>query len=162
MLVKITGDGGLDRLISRLESFTGESSSLVQGKLVDSMELRTVPMAKALVPIRTGELRDSIGVEAGEAPMTANLYADRIPGIWMELGEAPHTIEASSRKALKWADAFGPLGHFAKKVEHPGIEPGKYAFLAPAVEETGEDVLQDVVDFIVATLEGLTSGVGVT
>lgn len=84
--------------------------------------------AQALCPVRTGNLKNSIGADYDgdglgfEAGPTASYGAD------VEFGTVPHIIRAVNAGALFWPGAAHPV----RQVRHPGTAPHPY--LLPAFD----------------------------
>ncbi len=92
--------------------------------------LKIVKEAKMRCPVDTGRLRSSITTKVTndfKVKVGSNVsYAPMI-----EFGTEPHVIEPDTAEALNWEDEEGE--HFAKKVNHPGIE--SRSFLRPAIDK---------------------------
>jgi HK97 gp10 family phage protein len=85
--------------------------------------------AIANVPVKSGELRDSIkiGTRARGGRVTASVRTKLFYARYVEFGTAAHNIAAKSG----WL-SFG--GIFAKSVQHPGAK--RHPFLRPALDAT--------------------------
>lgn len=118
--------------------------------MLASAEEHTIPLAQALAPKKTGALADSISAEETEETGIA-LVADVAYAGYLEYGTRAHDIYPRSAKVLHWNT--GGEDMFAKVVHHPGIPAGKYSFLEPAVEETIDDVAEDVVEALAEIIE---------
>lgn len=95
--------------------------------------------AKALAPVDTGNLRNSITHELGkkEARVGTNVeYAQAV-----EFGTSPHTISIKDKKVLSDGKTF-----FGKTVQHPGTAP--QPFLNPALETNKSNIKKIFADAI--------------
>lgn len=110
----------------------------------------TVAVAQQLVPVDTGHLKNSIGVDFDpdglgfDAGPTANY------GAAVEYGTRPHVIKPKKAKALHWVDENGD-DVFARRVNHPGTAPRPY--MRPAFEraaDQAERAIEQVVDRFLA------------
>ena len=156
MNISFKGDRGFQNLADHLDDFLGGGAAkLIQNRLVESLNERTVPLAKADAPVgQTGELRDSIYAEASEDdPMGAEYGASSEHAVFVVGGTRPHEIEPRERKALAWSGSGGETV-FAKRVMHPGTEPNP--FLMDALASTMGDICNDVVESIVETMDSMT------
>ncbi|MCL5068057.1 MAG: hypothetical protein M1368_06870, partial [Thaumarchaeota archaeon] len=61
---------------------------------------------------------------------------------FLEFGTRPHTIEVKNARALHFQK--GGQDVFAKSVQHPGIQAGKFSFIGPAIEEGIGKLVQDL------------------
>lgn len=77
---------GLDELVSRLQDFTSSADQMIQETLLDSATENIVAVAKALAPVRTGALRDSIEALPGEEPSQILLVATKFYSVFLEFG----------------------------------------------------------------------------
>jgi hypothetical protein len=82
--------------------------------------------AQALCPVRTGNLKNSIGVDFGN--LSFEVKASASYAAIVEYGSAPHTIRPRTKQALFWPGATHPV----KQVQHPGTAP--QPFLIPAFD----------------------------
>lgn len=98
--------------------------------------------AKRLVPVESGELRDSIIVasERQRKRTTGNVVIGPRKGVnyghLVEFGTAPHTITVKDAKSLGESGQFGTVVHHPGAVAHP--------FLRPAFDAKGDEALNKV------------------
>lgn len=120
---RVQGIPSLQRKLTRLRENTAP-------KVMQAMEIaadRVVSMAKNLVPVNTGDLRDSIGWTWADAPKGSIKIAS------VQTGAMRLTIFAGNEKAFyaRWIE-FGTAPHaqggkFAG-TEHPGTTPQPFFF----------------------------------
>jgi hypothetical protein len=128
---------GIPQLNSRLEAIKPNP------ELMRELGLTAVGEQKRLAPVKTGNLRRTIGIGSitstlAETIATAN-YA-----LFVELGTGPHEIVPRSRKALKFTPKGATRPVFAKKVRHPGTRA--QAFMLPGAQNAVRKVgFKDVV-----------------
>lgn len=100
--------------------------------------------AKNNVPIKSGELRNSLRVStrARKGQITASIKSGN-KKVWysrlVEFGTAAHTISAKNGSL-----SFG--GFFAKSVDHPGARAKPY--LRPALDSKSNDAIKEVGAYI--------------
>src|SRR5687768_16509064 len=92
----------------------------------------TVAGAQALVPVDTGNLKGTIGVDVDGLSFEAGPTSDY--GAHVEYGTAAHVIRARNAGALWWPGARHPV----KSVNHPGTPPKPY--MRPAFDRAVEAV----------------------
>lgn len=100
--------------------------------------------SRASVPVRTGNLRDSLNVHTSKSGDTVSLELWGAPyGQYVITGTAPHDIFPVVKQALFWPGATHPVTH----VSHPGTKANDFrqaivAGMAPAMEAAGQDAAQ--------------------
>lgn len=132
---------GVDKLKSKL----AKMPALVEMRAKAAMEKgadEIVAMMKRLVPVKSGELRDSIGWTWGEVPSGASVVAESVearPGLkltiyagdevayyarWVEFGTAPHNVakKGGTVAGKKQLAAGGGVGHPGMRA-HPFFFP---------------------------------------
>src|SRR5579875_2194197 len=139
---------GLDDLGKRFRDFTSEADQLIQEKMLDSAIENIVTVAKALAPKKTGALEASIEARLGEEPNQIEIVSDKFYAPFLEYGTKPHEIDASSARALHWAKDGQDF--FAKSVQNPGTEEGKFSFIGPAIQEGLDKLAEDVKETIIS------------
>lgn len=82
--------------------------------------------AKTLVPVRTGNLKNSI-VRYPAGTDTERIHAMAHYAAYVELGTRPHEIRPNSKSALYWTGRAYPVS----RVQHPGATANPY--LRPAL-----------------------------
>lgn len=87
--------------------------------------------ANALVPVKTGRLRNSLIAEVDGLTLQVG-STDCTYSVDVELGTAPHVIRPNGKKALFWPGAAHPVA----QVNHPGTAPHPY--LRPALLQPRE------------------------
>ena len=132
---------GLEEMVQRCEAFQDDAAEQIQEAILDSIQENVIPLAKALAPKKTGALVASIDVIPSEPPNIL-LVAHKFYAPFLEFGTRPHNIEARNAKALHWQK--GGQDFFAKKVHNPGIPPGKFSFLGPALQEGVEKIVNAI------------------
>lgn len=134
---------GADRLRRKLKAIP----EAARASLISAMEAGAddvVRLARGLVPVDDGDLRDSIGWTWGDPPKGAivitrarprkndsdirlTVYAGNDKAFyarWLEFGTAPHKIKAKNYPAL------GRDGRFGPEVDHPGKAAQPFFFPA--------------------------------
>ena len=100
---------------------------------------------KDQVPVRYGDLRDSIKVKTTSRKGTVQAIISAgnkkaFYASWVEFGTAQHMIKPKNRKSLFFA------GIAKEVVDHPGSEPKP--FMRPALDTTGEQAVQVMAEYI--------------
>jgi HK97 gp10 family phage protein len=90
--------------------------------------------AKAIVPVDTGTLKNSIQMEM-TSPTSAIVSAHAEYAEAVEYGTRPHVIRPKSKKALYWPGASHPV----MMVSHPGSRAKP--FMRPAAEKVKQSFL---------------------
>ncbi|MFI7113959.1 HK97 gp10 family phage protein [Nonomuraea sp. NPDC050227] len=133
----------VDGLIKHIAAAPPKAEALTR-VVVKKIAFDTVAGAQGLVPVDTGNLKNTIGQDFDddgmgfEAGPTANYGAD------VEYGTQPHEIRPRDAKALHWVDSEGQ-DMFRRRVWHPGTEPQPY--MRPAFEKATapiDDVMSQV------------------
>lgn len=87
--------------------------------------------AQDIVPVRTGNLKNSISVVAGQHQVYVGPDVSRAPyAAYVEYGTQAHVIEPSKAKVLRFT--VGGQTVYARRVRHPGSRAHPY--MRPAVE----------------------------
>ena len=89
----------------------------------------TVAGAQDLVPVDTGHLKNTIGVDIDDDGLGFEAGPTASYGAHIEWGTKPHVIRAVHAKALWWEGAEHPV----RQVNHPGTSPQPY--MRPAFEK---------------------------
>ncbi len=109
--------------------------------------------AKANVPVKSGELRDSlkIGTKSRAGKVTASVRTKLFYARFVEFGTAAHVIGGKNGGWL----SFG--GTFTKAVDHPGAKP--YPFMRPALDGQAQNAVVATAEYIKRRLtkEGLNA-----
>lgn len=133
----------LDRLKKRIAALAPETRDEVQAALLKSGK-DMASTARRFVPVRSGALRDSIGVTVGEySPENANVRGVSTGGghdlavtvhagdakafyaAWVEFGTKPHSVAKGGGTKAGQAKARAGSGK-----THPGAAPAPYFFPA--------------------------------
>ncbi len=85
MQISITVQG-LDELTARLQDLTSSADDLITQTMLDSATENIVAVAKALAPVRTGALKESIAATPGELPSQILLVATKFYSVFLEYG----------------------------------------------------------------------------
>lgn len=118
----------ISRLAEALKRTAAESQTTTMDVMVQSANYIRNEML-ALVPVRTGVLRNSIHIQVESDRVTIGPNLHQAPyGGYVEFGTRPHVIRATRAKALKFS--IGGTTVFAKKVNHPGTKPHPYVMPA--------------------------------
>jgi HK97 gp10 family phage protein len=114
----------IGKLAEALRQTAAESQTTTFDVMVQSANYIRNEML-ALVPVRTGVLRNSIHiqVETDKVVIGPNLNQAPYAG-YVEFGTKPHVIRAKKAKALKFQ--VGGTTVYARKVNHPGTRPHPY------------------------------------
>lgn len=136
-VVKLTKIFGMQRLENKLKRLPDLVKAHVRVAMEKSAD-ETVAMMKNLVPVKSGELRDSIGWTWGNAPK----YSQRVAQIKSDENDLAITIYAGNSKVRyahlvefgskphvivpKRAKALGKDGSLGVRVEHPGSHPNPF------------------------------------
>jgi HK97 gp10 family phage protein len=128
-----------------------------------------VKMMKRLVPVDTGQLRDSIGWTWGDAPEGATLLAETDPdsrGLkitvyatdyaarWVEFGTAPHNVArgGGTVKGKKQLSAGGGHGHPGTRA-HPFFFPS-YRALKKRIQSRIKREMKKAIKFVGPVTQG--------
>jgi len=126
-VVKITGLAELQKSLAALPARI--EANVVRGALKAGAQVM-VEEAKRQVPVRSGQLRDSIHVSSRitkrTGKVTGNVVARARHAHLVEFGTAAHWIKPKSRKSLFVA------GLLRAVVSHPGARPRP--FMRPALD----------------------------
>lgn len=104
-------------LLHALQSPTGTVGLWVARKTAE-----VASVARALAPVSTGELRDSIHPEVHAAPLRGEVRADAPYSLFVHEGTSPHVIEPNQANVLRFPSRAGEIV-FAPRVDHPGTRP---------------------------------------
>jgi len=139
----------VDELIVHLVA-AGPKADALCSVAVRKTGLDTVAGAQDLVPVDTGHLKNTIGVDFTDDGKTFEAGPTASYGAHIEYGTRPHEIRAVHAKALHWVDEQGN-DVFRRRVWHPGTSPHPYmrpsfekatARLPEIVAQIGEKALQ--------------------
>lgn len=150
---RIEGAKELDDLLKQLPGRTAGrigSNALRAGARVIRDE------AKRVVPVDTGDLRDSIKVITGRADRrtqrivhVGSFGPDSRLAHLVEFGTAVHRITAKAGKVLAYISGFQRV--FARSVLHPGAKP--QPFLRPAGDAKAREALDTMGDVLGVGIE---------
>lgn len=121
----------VDELIVHLAA-AGPKTDELCSVVVRKTGFDTVAGAQDLVPVDTGHLKNTIGVDFTDDGKTFEAGPTASYGAHVEYGTDPHEIRPRHAKALHWVDADGNEV-FRKRVWHPGTSPRPY--MRPAFEK---------------------------
>lgn len=132
---------GLESLKIKLKKLPEAAEKAVREAMAQGAN-EIVAMMKALVPVESGELRDSIGWTWGKAPkysqkiatiasddgrLTITIYAGNSRVRYahlVEFGAKPHAIEPKNAMVL------GKDGRFGVHVDHPGAKAQPFFYVS--------------------------------
>lgn len=117
---------GLPQLKRKLEKLRTNTAPKVQAAMAIAAD-KVVAMAKSLVPVDTGALRDSIGWTWGDAPKGSLKVASAKTGT-MRLTIFAGSKEAPHARWIEFGTAPHPQGGQYAGTEHPGTQPQPYFF----------------------------------
>lgn len=126
----------VDKLIGDLEQAGPKAVGLTQ-LVVEKTGFDTVKGGQDRVPVDTGHLKNTIGVDFDDDGLGWEAGPTASYGAAVEYGAKPHVIRARNAKALHWVNEFGD-DVFRKVVHHPGNAPQPY--MRPAFEAAIEPV----------------------
>lgn len=128
---------GLDELLKKLDDLDNiEADKAFQEGLVDGA-LIVVEEAKRLVPVRTGDLRDSLHVGG---------FADRTPG-YRKIG-AYGELKKPIGKGKSYGVLAGSTLPYAHLVEKGSTHSRPQPFLRPAADTKQQEIVEAVGDAI--------------
>ena len=120
----------ISRLAAALKQASQESGVTTQEVLVQSANHILAEM-EAKTPVKTGNLRQSLGIKVGNDRVTIGPNLTQAPyGGYVEFGTKPHEIRPKKGKYLVFT--IGGKKIFTKKVNHPGTQAQPY--IQPAFE----------------------------
>lgn len=123
------------RLTAEYEPVDGAQQQAVSHAvpIMGRLGRRIVTNARGRVPVRTGELRDSIGssVSSNGATVRLDVFATAPHARFLEEGTRPHVITPRNGRALRFQ--AGGRTVFATRVQHPGTAATN--FLSGAVAD---------------------------
>ena len=137
----------LSRLAEALRRSGQESTATTQSVLIESANFLMAEM-EVRVPVKTGNLRDSIGVRIESGRVIVGPTASYAP--FVEFDTKPHKITAKNGKALSFM--MGGKRVTVRSVNHPGttaqpfVRPAFEAWvdsLGPMVGEANVKVIKD-------------------
>jgi hypothetical protein len=137
---------GLSSLAAKFREFAGQAEDIITQVMLDSANENIIVVAKSLAPKKTGQLAGSIEAIPGEKPMQILIRSDRFYARFLEYGTKAHLIVPRNAKSLHWVS--GDVNYFAKSVQNPGIEQGKFSFIGPAIAEGIEQLVRDVLSIV--------------
>jgi HK97 gp10 family phage protein len=120
----------LSKLADDLNQAAQQSGSSIN-EVLQQIGNEIAAEAQDVVPVRTGNLKNSIAVVAGQNQVYVGPDVSQAPyAAFVEYGTEPHEITPKKARVL----AFRVQGQlvYAKKVQHPGTRPQPY--MRPAVE----------------------------
>jgi HK97 gp10 family phage protein len=142
---------GTDALVLRLGNVSNAlASTILRDSTLAGAEL-VVQRAQALVPVKTGMLRDSLRatvVESNRLGCAVDVGSSVSYARMVEEGTRAHLIEPKVKQALWWPTALHPV----KSVQHPGTKP--HPFLVPALEQEAGAVETTIRTTIERLLDG--------
>lgn len=137
--------GGLSELHRMLQDLPAkvEANVLRGGIRAGSKVLEDA--VKEAVPVRLGDLRDSIKVKTTSRRGTVQAVISAgnqkvFYAKWVEFGTAQHYIKPKNRKSLFFA------GIAKEVVDHPGATPNP--FMRPALDTSAEPAVQAMAEYI--------------
>jgi len=122
----MTGVASADitRLTEALNRAAKESGVTTQQVLIQSANQILAEM-EAKVPVKTGNLRTSLGVKVESSRVIIGPDERQAPyGGYVEFGTGPHVIRPKSKKVLSFV--VNGKRVFATKVNHPGTKAQPY------------------------------------
>jgi len=122
----MTGVASADitRLTEALNRASKESGVTTQQVLIQSANQILAEM-EAKVPVKTGNLRTSLGVKVESSRVIIGPDERQAPyGGYVEFGTGPHVIRPKSKKVLSFV--VNGKRVFATKVNHPGTKAQPY------------------------------------
>jgi HK97 gp10 family phage protein len=120
----------IERLMSWVSGKDDEASSRLE---TQAMAELAVEKAKQYSPVKTGQLRASIGFELTPDGESALIFATAPYAGFVHDGTKPHVIEARNAQALRFVGRSGQYV-YRRRVNHPGTSPRP--FLERALRET--------------------------
>lgn len=106
---------------SKIQCFvTGATGPLATIRRLWAQEgaVQVESILKALVPVKTGTLRDSF--TSNLTPAGFKVYPTASYAGFVDQGTAPHIIRARAGGVLHWIDSASGEDRFARSVHHPG------------------------------------------
>ena len=137
---------GAEALEARIKA-VGNVDGRVGSRLLRSWQMRTVYLAKHLVPVKTRNLRHTIHPGEVDGHVGAGVVASAEYARYVEEGTRPHIIRPVRARALAWGGDRRLTGSlrtgarptsFARIVHHPGTRPKP--FLRPAAVQALEEL----------------------
>jgi HK97 gp10 family phage protein len=123
----------ISRLADALRTTAKRSETTTQQVMVESANFLLTEM-EIRVPVKTGQLRESLGVRVEANRVLIGPTAKYAP--YVEFGTQPHVIKAKNAQALVFK--VGGKTVFARQVNHPGTKARP--FVRPAFEAWVESV----------------------
>jgi len=124
----------LDQLIDDLDRAGPKAVELTQ-LVVEKTGFDTVSGAQERVPVDTGHLKNTIGVDFDADLLGFEAGPTASYGAHVEYGTKPHVIRPRNARALHWVTPEGDEV-FVTRVHHPGTAPQPY--MRPAFEQAVE------------------------
>lgn len=122
--------------LSKLNLDTGAIENVISKELEDTSN-KIERTAKELVPVDTGDLKNSITAKGGG--LKYEITADTDYAAYIEYGTKPHTIEGNPYLSID--------GNAVRSVEHPGNKAYKYMETAYDTHIDGiEDRIAEAID----------------
>lgn len=157
---------GLPEILKRLKALPEELRSRILSRAMRKGADLIREMAARMVPVRTGQLRDSILVRQPSfrthTNVTFNIAAHSRIAHLVEFGTSAHPISPrtmGSRVGRALRVAMMIQGHFvAGAVTHPGARPRP--FMRPAFDQHADSVIAMVAHEVEKALAKVAAGVG--
>lgn len=140
------GSADVYRLAEALRRAGKDADATTQRVMIESANYLLTEM-EARVPVDTGELRRSLGVQIEGNRVLIGPKAAYAP--YVEFGTKPHTIKPKTKRALKFR--VGGQWIYAAEVHHPGtkaqpfVRPAFDAWVASVGEMVGEANVENIV-----------------
>jgi hypothetical protein len=96
-----------------------------------TLALHAVAEQKKLSPVKTGNLRRTIGIGSVTATLVETIATANY-ALFVELGTRAHDIVPRFKKALRFKPKNAPGVVYAKRVRHPGTRP--QPFMLPGAQ----------------------------
>jgi HK97 gp10 family phage protein len=118
----------ISKLAQALQQTAAQSHTTTMDVLIQSSNYLRAEM-QAHAPVKTGNLRRSIGVEVETDKVTIGPNLRQAPYAgYVEFGTKPHVIKPRKAKALRFT--VGGVTVYAKLVHHPGTKAHPYVMPA--------------------------------
>ncbi len=118
-----------------------------------------VNLSGGVLNARSGVLRDSIQLEASQRndQIGAEIFSDgEVPyAAIQEYGGKTAAHEILPDKAKVLAFVMNGKQVFARRVQHPGSQIPARSYLRSALEEQGEDIVQDLTEIVMTIVDDL-------
>lgn len=77
---------GLDEIVQKCSAFNSDAPTLIQQRILESIQENVVPVAKALAPRKTGALVASIDAMPAQQAPNVLLVAEKFYSVFLEFG----------------------------------------------------------------------------